>query len=232
MIGTILFAVAASAILCAAPSSSTGLTPCPSASCPTASSPSSASARRLWCERDRHALREFWVRALADALGVTGFREGTGAERQAAEITQPRERQDDSVTGIAQHETPHVGIFWLVQIANSEVMLLAACPLDQAEPYGDCLTFGPGHYELWAQWRRDRTVEPTLRAIVRSYEYEDWPRGRIVFDRSRDLFIIYADRKLMTPATIARIGTQFHLLEEPPRSKATFTIRARRHRTL
>jgi hypothetical protein len=53
-----------------------------------------------------------------------------------------------------------------------------------------------------------------LRAIVRSYENEDWPRGRIVLDRSRDLFIIYADRKLMTPATIARIGTQFHLPAE------------------
>jgi hypothetical protein len=41
-------------------------------------------------------------------------------------------------------------------------------------------------------------VEPTLRALVRSYEYEDWPRGPIVFDQSRDLFIIYADRKLLT----------------------------------
>jgi hypothetical protein len=37
---------------------------------------------------------------------------------------------------------------------------------------------------------------------------------RIVFDRARDLFMIYADRKLMTPATIARIETQFHLPEE------------------
>jgi hypothetical protein len=50
-----------------------------------------------------------------------------------------------------------------------------------------------------------------LHALVRSYEYEDWPRGRIVFDRSRDLFILYADRKLLTPATIAHIQTQFHL---------------------
>jgi hypothetical protein len=50
-----------------------------------------------------------------------------------------------------------------------------------------------------------------LRAIVRSYEYEDWPRGRIVFDRARDLFILYADRKLMMPTTIARIKTHFHL---------------------
>jgi hypothetical protein len=115
----------------------------------------------------------------------------------------------------AQRETPQVGIFWVVQTTEDEVSLLAAgCPLDQAEPYGDCLTYGPGHYETWAQWRRDRTVDPALRALVRSYEYDDWPRGRIVFDRSRDLFIIYADRKLLTPPTIARIKTQFHLPPE------------------
>jgi hypothetical protein len=46
-----------------------------------------------------------------------------------------------------------------------------------------------------------------MRVIVRSHEYEDWPRGRIVFDRTRDQFIPYADRKLLTPATIARIET-------------------------
>ncbi len=103
----------------------------------------------------------------------------------------------------------------MVQTTEGEARLLAAgCPLDQAEPYGDCLTYGPGHYETWAQYRRDRTVDPALRALVRSYEYEDWPRGRIVFDRSRDQFILYADRKLMAPEMIARIETQFHLPAE------------------
>jgi hypothetical protein len=53
-----------------------------------------------------------------------------------------------------------------------------------------------------------------MRAIVRSYEYEDGPLGRIVFDRARDLFIIYADRKLLAPAMIACIATQFHLQAE------------------
>jgi hypothetical protein len=102
----------------------------------------------------------------------------------------------------------------MVQTPEAEPRLLAAgCPLDQAEPYGDCLTYSPGHYETWARWRRDRTV-PALRALVRSHEYEDWPRGRIVFDRSSDLFIIYADRKLLTPAMIARIKAQFHLPAE------------------
>jgi len=58
---------------------------------------------------------------------------------------------------------------------------------------------------------RGRPVGPALCATVLFYEYEDWPRGRVVFDRSRDLFIVYADRKLLTPATIARIATHFHV---------------------
>ena len=127
------------------------------------------------------------------------------------------------MTGRAQRERPHVGIFWVVQTTDGEARLLAAgCALDRAEPYGDCLTYGPGHYETWTQWRRDRTGDPALRALVRSHEYEDWPRGRIVFDRSRDLFIIYADRKLLTPATIARVKTQFHLPEEHTEVKSDF----------
>lgn len=71
----------------------------------------------------------------------------------------PRERHGDNMTGTAQRETPQVAIFWLVQATEGEARLLAAgCPLDQAEPYRNCLTYGPGHYETWAHWRRDRTV--------------------------------------------------------------------------
>jgi hypothetical protein len=76
------------------------------------------------------------------------------------------------------------------------------------------VTFGPGHYETWDHWRRDRTVEPAFRGLLQAYEYEDWPRGRIVIDRVLDVSIIYADRKLLTPAMIARIETQFHLPAE------------------
>jgi hypothetical protein len=112
----------------------------------------------------------------------------------------------------AQHETPQLGIFWLVQTPDGEARLLAAgCPLDQAEPYGDCLTYGSGHYEIWAQWRRDRTVDPALRALARSYEYEDWPRRRIGLRPVTGSVHPVCHRKLLTPATIARIETQFHL---------------------
>lgn len=151
----------------------------------------------------------------------TGVRKGAGAERQAHDITYPRESHGNSVNETARREAPHVGIFWAVQTSNGEAKLLAkGCALDQAEPYGDCLTYGPGHYETWTHWRRDRTIDRALRAIVRSYEYVDWPRGRIVLDRVRDLFILYADCKLLTPAMIARIETQFHLPQERTEAKS------------
>jgi hypothetical protein len=52
--------------------------------------------------------------------------------------------------------------------------------------------------------------------------YEDWPCGRIVFDRARDLFVLYADRKLLTPATIAPIATQFCLPAERTEVQSDF----------
>jgi hypothetical protein len=56
---------------------------------------------------------------------------------------------------------------------------------------------------------------------------EDGPRGRIVFDRSRDLFIIYADRKLLTPATIARLKTQFLLPTERTEVQSDFRYQSK-----
>jgi len=51
---------------------------------------------------------------------------------------------------------------------------------------------------------------------------QDWPRGRIVFNSSRDLFVLYADRKLMTPEIIAGIRAQFHLPQERTEVKSDF----------
>ena len=115
--------------------------------------------------------------------------------------------------GAFKAEQPSVGIFWVVEPTRGEPRLLTAgCSLEAAEPYGDCLTFGPGHYETWEQWRNTKhDLTPRLRALARAHEYEDWPRGRIVFDRAKDRFVLYADRKLMLPGTIARIQKQFSI---------------------
>ena len=109
-------------------------------------------------------------------------------------------------------DRPSVGIFWVVEAKRGEPRLLAiGCTLEDAEPFGDFLTFGPGHYEIWKRWRASPDTDAALRIVVRTYEYEDWPRGRIVYDTSRERFTLYADRKLMTPKTITHIRSYFSL---------------------
>ena len=93
-------------------------------------------------------------------------------------------------------------------------LLTASVAMSEAEPYGDCLTYGPGHYHVWLGWRRTRDLTPSAHATVQAYEYEDWPRGRIVFDRARDRFMLYADRKLIAAEIIGRICDRFRLPED------------------
>jgi hypothetical protein len=112
---------------------------------------------------------------------------------------------------------PKIGIFWLVRAGGEPQLLTASCPLSQAEPYGDFLTFGPGHYEVWDGWRISRKLSAAARAVVSAYEYEDWPRGRIVLDKINDRFVLYADRQLMDAAHIAEICRRFNLPEERTR---------------
>ena len=112
-------------------------------------------------------------------------------------------------------EGPSVGIFWMVATGPGEVRLLTAgCSLEAAEPYGDYLTFPDRHYEVWDQWRTVKESDPLLQAVVTTFEYEDWPRDRIVFDELEDRFVLYADRKLMRPRTIAQIQKRFSILAE------------------
>ena len=61
--------------------------------------------------------------------------------------------------------------------------------------------------------RRPALHRPVL-ARAHPSAYEDWTRGRIVFDQSKDRFVLYADRKLMLPATTARIQKQFSISAE------------------
>jgi hypothetical protein len=107
---------------------------------------------------------------------------------------------------------PSVGIFWVVETSPGEARLLTAgCSLEAAEPYGDFLTFAGGHHKIWASWRKIKDPSAALRALVRTFEYEEWPRGRLVFDQKKKLFTLYADRKLMLPATIGKIQDRFAL---------------------
>jgi len=116
------------------------------------------------------------------------------------------------MTAKFEADLPRIGIFWVVASKPGTPELLAVgCKLADAEPYGDCLTYAEGHYETWESWRTDRNLDPALRAVICSSEYEDWPRGRIVFLSAENRFTLYADRKLMAAKTITRICAHFSL---------------------
>jgi hypothetical protein len=91
-----------------------------------------------------------------------------------------------------------VGIFWAVQEQGSPATLVEhRCSLIEAEPYGTMLTCGHAHYDVWEQWRKT-----SGRAAIAASEYEEWPRGRIVYDRENDRFILYADAQILRDAAL------------------------------
>ena len=111
----------------------------------------------------------------------------------------------------AQSPTPPaVGIFWRVD----GFVVIDRSTLDTAEPYGDCLTHAAGHYERWQEWQL--LGAPSLRALgfpeaIATTEYDDWPRGRIVYEFVLRHFVLYADRRLQKPEIIAALKEAFGL---------------------
>jgi hypothetical protein len=92
-----------------------------------------------------------------------------------------------------------VGLFWVVTDCDKAVLIAHAVPLDQAEPYGDMLTVDTGHFEYWSKLGR-RGVRGLREAGIPTApiwsEYEEWPRGRVLYDCTARRFVIRADRQL------------------------------------
>lgn len=107
-------------------------------------------------------------------------------------------------------------MFWGLCENRAWHIVHAAVPLDQAEPYGNALTDPRGHAEVWEAWQ---TLGPAglsqhgLPAAILENEYDQVPRGRVVYHRRNDRFTLYADRRLQRPAPIARIVVLFGLTE-------------------
>jgi hypothetical protein len=115
----------------------------------------------------------------------------------------------------AQQKTgPCVGIFWAFITDGTVSFAVDSIPLSEAEDYGDFLTHPRGHYEVWENWQALGSVRLKKRGLptrIVSVEYEVVPRGRIVFDRPSETFLIYADRKLQDVRIIEQIVRLFGL---------------------
>jgi hypothetical protein len=105
---------------------------------------------------------------------------------------------------------PAVGIFWRV----GDVLLIDRSTLAEAEPYGDCITHAGGHYERWQEWQAlgdSRLVSMGYPIAIASTEYDEWPRGRVVYETLPRRFILYADRRLQSGEIINAIKNAFGL---------------------
>lgn len=111
---------------------------------------------------------------------------------------------------VADFETPAVGIFWLVD----GILVIDRSPLDPAERYGDCLTHPAGHYDCWEEWRRlgaTRLAKLGYPVQIAMTEYDEWPRGRIVYEITSQQFVFYADRRLHDPKVTQTLKSAFGL---------------------
>jgi len=105
---------------------------------------------------------------------------------------------------------PAVGIFWRV----NGVLVIDRSTLDDAERYGDCITHAAGHYERWQEWQAlgmARLVAVGYPGRIGWTEYDQWPRGRIVYETLTRRFVLYADRRLQKPDVIDVLKTAFGL---------------------
>jgi hypothetical protein len=105
---------------------------------------------------------------------------------------------------------PAIGIFWRV----GNCLVIDRTTLPQAEPYGDCLTHASGHYERWSAWQALGATG--LRAAglppeIGLREYDEWPRGRVVYEVPHRRFVLYADQRLQWPEILAQLRQAFGL---------------------
>ena len=97
---------------------------------------------------------------------------------------------DDAVHTTPINGSPSVGIFFGVMIDNRAAILCDATVVQNAEEYGVCMTHPRDHFSMW---------ESSRRHLGLTGEYDDAPRGRIVFELQSARFVVYLDRQLDSP---------------------------------
>jgi hypothetical protein len=88
---------------------------------------------------------------------------------------------------------PHVGIFWFVR----GKLFIDSTSLGEAEPYGDHLTHPRSHIDVWEHWRLSGKVPGES-------EYEEYPRGRVLYNTKTQRFALLADRCILRDKSMVK----------------------------
>jgi hypothetical protein len=90
-------------------------------------------------------------------------------------------------------KSPKVGIFWLVKGR----LVFDTTSLADAESYGYCKGHAQGHIDSWKQLQNAGMVS-------NGAEYEEFPRGRVVYNVKREKFTLLADRCILKKASLLK----------------------------
>jgi len=108
----------------------------------------------------------------------------------------------------AQQPEPCVGIFWLIGTR----IISDTTPISKAESYSTALTHPTGHIDHWARLQRTGAVLPEV-------EYEELPRGRVVFDGREQRLKLYADVCILRKkGVVQKLLRLMHLPSDTPLS--------------
>ncbi len=111
-------------------------------------------------------------------------------------------------------KVPCVGIFWFVRDGDRTSMIFDRTPIEIAETYGDFATHAKGHYRYWESLKRRGSASLKRSGVPEApawFEYEEFPRGRVVYNRPADRFIVYVDAKIRGAGFIQLIELAFGL---------------------
>lgn len=104
---------------------------------------------------------------------------------------------------------PFIGIFWGIIERDCTRLLCDKVPLLEGELYGEAITWGE-HYDFWESLRSQKSPH-TLTQVPAWSEYDEWPRGRVIYQTQKEKFVVYADQKLLTKTARLAIAKEFCL---------------------
>jgi hypothetical protein len=101
------------------------------------------------------------------------------------------ERQE-KMKKLREAKEPQVGIIYYIK----NELFIDGTPVSMGEPYGDFLNHPTGHSQYW-----DMIVKLLVRhrglLELKDFEYDYYPRGRVIYDKKKEEFIIYLDKTLI-----------------------------------
>jgi hypothetical protein len=97
-------------------------------------------------------------------------------------------------------QNPEVGIFWWYD----GQLLASSWAIAEGEAAGDWVNGREDHITFWPVLQRQLPK-------IRSIEYEDVPRGRVIYCRSTRVFQVYMDARLFTRPVKRAIRVRFGL---------------------